>query len=63
MIIEIFFDDDDALLERLREAGWTVEPAPAGAYMLATPDGFVGCRVVSDGGKVEPIGREAPRSA
>ena len=61
-IVEIF--DDDDLLDELRNAGWTIEPAPAGVYQHSPmddqpaddiPEKGYGCRIDSDGGRVEPL--------
>jgi hypothetical protein len=61
-IVEI--SDDDDLLDELRNAGWTIEPAPAGVYQHPPmddqsadeiPEKEYGCRIDSDGGRVEPL--------
>jgi hypothetical protein len=52
-IVEFF--DDDILEDDLRNAGWTIELAPAGVYQGPPMDLQLGCRIDSDGGPVEPL--------
>jgi hypothetical protein len=53
-IIELDNEDDD-LLDDMRKAGWTIEPAPAGVYCQRQPIEEMldlhAIRIVSDGGK------------
>jgi hypothetical protein len=54
-IIETFNNEDtldEDTLDDLREAGWTIEPAPAGLYQQPADDD-PGIRVEIDGGKVD----------
>jgi hypothetical protein len=53
------FSDDDILVSDLRKAGWAIELAPAGVYYQPQPKEEMfdphAIRIVSDGGKVEPL--------
>ena len=57
MIVE--FSDDDILVDDLRKAGLTIELAPAGVYYQRQPIEEMfdphAIRIVSHGGKVEPL--------
>jgi hypothetical protein len=60
-IVETCEDNrEDKLVDKLRKAGWNVEPAPAGIYQNRDePDDIYACRVDNDGGKVSRL-RLAP---
>jgi hypothetical protein len=49
------FLDDDILVDDLRKAGWTIEPAPTGVYQHPPMDRQLGCRIENDGGRVQPL--------
>jgi hypothetical protein len=46
---------DYNILDDLRKVGWTIEPAPACVYQHPPMDRQLGCRIESDGGRVEPL--------